>query len=351
MEAGTSFGAPTPREVELAEAICGALPSVESVRLVSSGTEAVMSAIRLARAATSRPRILKFEGCYHGHADSLLVGAGSGVATLGIPGSPGVPPAFTELTVQAPFNDLAAVEAAFARWGGEIAAVLVEPVAGNMGCVLPEPGFLAGLRAVCDRHGSLLVFDEVMTGFRVAWGGAQLRYGVRPDLTCLGKVIGGGFPAAAYGGRRELMKQIAPEGPVYQAGTLSGNPVAVAAGLETLRRLAARGVYEALEEKSRSLTSGLSAAAEEAGVELTTAFAGGMLGFFFHPGPVTNFEEAKKSNAARFRRFFASMLGSGIYLPPSPFEALFVSLAHGPREIRRTLEAAAKALRLAARLR
>ncbi len=231
---GTSFGAPTELEVELAERICGALPSVQMVRLVNSGTEATMSALRLARAATGRPRILKFEGCYHGHADALLVGAGSGVATLGIPGSPGVPPAFVELTVQVPYNDLEAVEEAFRRYPEEIACVIVEPVAGNMGCVPPDPGFLPGLRELCDRHGALLVFDEVMTGFRVAWGGAQRRYRVRPDLTCLGKVIGGGLPAAAYGGRRELMRRVAPAGPVYQAGTLSGNPLAVAAALETL---------------------------------------------------------------------------------------------------------------------
>jgi glutamate-1-semialdehyde 2,1-aminomutase len=234
---GTSFGAPTEAEVEIAEVVCSALPSVQQVRFVSSGTEATMSAIRLARAATGRTRILKFDGCYHGHSDALLVGAGSGVATLGIPGSPGVPEAFTELTVRAPYNDLAAVESAFCRFGDELACVLVEPVAGNMGCIPPLPGFLQGLRELCDRHGALLVFDEVMTGFRVAWGGAQRRYRVRPDLTCLGKVIGGGLPSAAYAGRRELMREIAPSGPVYQAGTLSGNPLATAAGLETLRLL------------------------------------------------------------------------------------------------------------------
>jgi glutamate-1-semialdehyde 2,1-aminomutase len=346
---GTSFGAPTEREVELAEEVCRALPSVEKVRFVSSGTEASMSAIRLARAATGRDRILKFEGCYHGHVDALLVGAGSGVATLGIPGTPGVPTSFAELTVQAPFNDLAAVEAALRRWRGEIACILVEPVAGNMGCVPPEPGFLEGLRALATRHGALLVFDEVMTGFRVAFGGAQARYRVRPDLTILGKIVGGGLPAAAYGGRRDLMQRIAPEGPVYQAGTLSGNPLAMAAGLATLRELRKPGTYEALEARARTLTDGLAEAAAEAGVELTTAAVGGMFGFFFHPGPVRNFEEAKKSHAERFRVFFHAMLDAGIYLAPSAYEAGFVSLAHRPADVATTLAAARKAMLRAAR--
>ncbi len=348
---GTSFGAPTGAEVEMAELVCEALPSVQQVRFVSSGTEAAMSAIRLARAATGRKRVLKFEGCYHGHTDALLVGAGSGVATLGIPGSPGVPEEFVRLTVQAPYNDLAAVQAAFERHGAELACVLVEPVAGNMGCVLPEPGFLEGLRALCDADGALLIFDEVMTGFRVAWGGAQRRYRVRPDLTCLGKVVGGGLPAAAYGGRRALMRQIAPQGPVYQAGTLSGNPLAMAAGLATLRALQQPGVYERLEDTARALTAGLSEAAAETGVELTTAAVGGMFGFFFHPGPVRSFEDAKKAHGARFRRFFAAMLEGGVYLAPSPFEAGFVSLAHGRRELAATLEAARAAFRKAARVR
>jgi glutamate-1-semialdehyde 2,1-aminomutase len=348
---GTSFGAPTELEVEFAETLCRALPGMDRVRMVSSGTEATMSAIRLARAATGRDRILKFDGCYHGHVDSLLVGAGSGVATLGIPGSPGVPAAMTELTVQAPYNDLEAVEGAFRRWPGEIAAVLVEPVAGNMGCVPPEPGFLPGLRELCTRHGALLVFDEVMTGFRVAWGGAQRRYRVKPDLTCLGKVVGGGLPAAAYGGRRELMSQVAPEGPVYQAGTLSGNPLAVAAGLATLQELEKPGVYEGLEQRSRRLAEGLAALAREIGVELSTAHVGGMFGFFFHPGPVRSFDDARKAHAGRFRKFFAAMLAEGIYLAPSPYEAGFVSTAHRPADLGRTLEAAARALRLAARVR
>jgi glutamate-1-semialdehyde 2,1-aminomutase len=319
------------------------------VRFVSSGTEAAMSAIRLARAATGRKKILKFDGCYHGHADALLVGAGSGVATLGIPGSPGVPEEFVRLTVQAPYNDLAAVEAAFRLHGPELACVIVEPVAGNMGCVPPKQGFLEGLRELCDRAGALLVFDEVMTGFRVAWGGAQALYGIRPDLTCLGKVVGGGLPAAAYGGRRELMREIAPSGPVYQAGTLSGNPLAVAAGLETLRRLSKRGVYEALGTRARTLADGLAERAQAAGVELTTAAVGGMFGFFFHPGPVANFDDAKKSDAPRFRRFFAGMLARGVYLAPSAYEAGFVSLAHGERELSATLRAAEAALGAAAR--
>jgi glutamate-1-semialdehyde 2,1-aminomutase len=348
---GTSFGAPTEAETELAEAIRQALPSVERVRMVSSGTEAAMSALRLARAATGRPRILKFDGCYHGHADALLVGAGSGVATLGIPGSPGVPQAFSELTVQAPYNDLDAVASAFERWGREIAAVIVEPVAGNMGFVLPQPGFLEGLRGLCDAHGALLIFDEVMTGFRVAYGGAQTRFGVRPDLTCLGKVVGGGLPAAAYGGRGDLMAKIAPEGPVYQAGTLSGNPLAVAAGLETLRQLRRPGVYERLEACASALVVGLKEAADEVGVELTAGSLGGMFGFFFHPGPVRNFEEAKKANSERFTVFFASMLEQGVYLAPSPFEAGFVSLAHRPQDVRKTIAAARVALRRAARVR
>jgi len=351
MARGTSFGAPTELEVELAEALCRALPSVDRVRMVSSGTEATMSAIRLARGATRRERILKFDGCYHGHVDSLLVGAGSGVATLGIPGSPGVPEAMAGLTVQAPYNDLDAVEDAFRRWPDALAAVLVEPVAGNMGCVLPEPGFLAGLRELCTRHGALLIFDEVMTGFRVAWGGAQRLYRVKPDLTCLGKVVGGGLPAAAYGGRRELMKQVAPEGPVYQAGTLSGNPLAMAAGLETLRQLERPGVYEGLAARSTRLSDGLAALARDAGVELCTTQCGGMFGFFFHPGPVRSFEDVRKAHGARFRKFFTAMLDQGVYLAPSPFEAAFVSTAHRPRDLARTLEAAALALRRAARVR
>jgi glutamate-1-semialdehyde 2,1-aminomutase len=351
MAAGTSFGAPTELEVELAETVCGALPGVERLRLVSSGTEASMSALRLARAATGRKRVLKFSGCYHGHADALLVGAGSGVATLGIPGSPGVPAEFTDLTIQAPFNDLAAVADAFVRWGDEIACVIVEPIAGNMGLVQPVPGFLEGLRELCDQRGALLLFDEVMTGFRVAWGGAQTLYGVTPDLTCLGKVVGGGLPAAAYGGRRDLMEQVAPAGPVYQAGTLSGNPLATAAGIATLRALQRAGTYERLAETTRRLAQGLRALADELGVELATGSVGGMFGFFFHPGPVECFEAARKSHEGRFRRFFRSMLEQGVYLPPSPFEACFASLAHRARDVEATLSAARVALGRAARIR
>ncbi len=351
MKLGTSFGAPTPRESDLAETVRRVLPSVEKLRLVSSGTEATMSALRLARGVTGRARILKFDGCYHGHSDGLLVGAGSGVATLGIPGSPGVPKAMTDLTIVAPYNDLAATRAAFERWGGEIAAVIVEPVAGNMGCVLPVPGFLAGLRSLCDEFGALLVFDEVMTGFRVARGGAQRLYRVKPDLTTLGKVVGGGLPAAAYGGRRDLMSRIAPEGDIYQAGTLSGNPLAVAAGLTTLRLLEAKGVYETLAKTSNALATGLSALAAEQGIPFSAVSVGGMFGFFFHPGPVESFAQAQQSDAARFRAFFASMLESGIYLAPSPYEAAFVSLAHRPADVDRTLEAARKAFRRSARAR
>ena len=344
---GTSFGAPTELEVELAELLCSALPGLEQVRMVSSGTEAAMSALRLARAATGRARILKFEGCYHGHSDALLVGAGSGVATLGIPGSPGVPEAFVRLTLQAPYNDVEAVDAAFDRWGSELACVIVEPVAGNMGLVPPVPGFLERLRERCDRAGALLVFDEVISGFRVGWGGAQGRYGVVPDLTVLGKIIGGGLPAAAYGGRADLMRQVAPEGPVYQAGTLSGNPLAMAAGLATLRRLAQPGSYERLEALSTRLASGLRERAGKAGVELCTAAVGGIFGFFFHPGPVTRFEEVLRQREDRFRAFFASMLDAGVYLAPSPYECGFVSLAHTDAEIEQTLDAAERALRIA----
>jgi glutamate-1-semialdehyde 2,1-aminomutase len=350
MERGTGFGAPTELEVELAELVCEALPGVEQVRMVSSGTEAAMSALRLARAATGRARILKFEGCYHGHSDALLVGAGSGVATLGIPGSPGVPEAFVELTISAPYNDVAAVAAAFERWGRELACVIVEPVAANMGLVLPQPGFLAALREHCDRSGALLVFDEVITGFRVAWSGAQGRYGVVPDLTVLGKIVGGGLPAAAYGGRADLMRQIAPAGPVYQAGTLSGNPLAMAAGLATLRRLREPGTYERLESLATRIATGLGERARKQGVELCTAAVGGIFGFFFHPGPVTCFEQARGSHAGRFRAFFAAMLDAGVYLAPSPYECGFVSLAHGDAEIEATLAAAEGALRRAARV-
>jgi glutamate-1-semialdehyde 2,1-aminomutase len=349
MASGTSFGAPTPRESDLAEAIRRALPSIQKVRMVSSGTEATMSALRLARGVTGRPRILKFDGCYHGHSDGLLVGAGSGVATLGIPGSPGVPQAMTDLTIIAPFNDLAATRKAFRRWGKDIAAIIVEPIAGNMGCIPPVAGFLEGLREICDEFGALLIFDEVMTGFRVAPGGAQRLYKMKPDLTTLGKVVGGGLPAAAYGGRKDLMARIAPEGDVYQAGTLSGNPLAVAAGLATLEMLEAPGVYHTLSERSSRLMQGLEERAATHGVPLTTRSIGGMFGFFFHAGPVDSFAEAQQSDAAAFRRFFAAMLEQGIYLAPSPYEAGFVSLAHKKADIAQTLEAADVALAKVAR--
>ena len=350
MAKGTSFGAPTPIESDLAEAICDAVPSIKQVRMVSSGTEATMSAIRLARAVTGRDRVLKFDGCYHGHSDGLLVGAGSGVATLGIPGSPGVPRAMTDLTVQAPYNDLLAVEGAFARWGGEIACVIVEPIAGNMGFVPPQPGFLQGLRKICSKNGAILIFDEVMTGFRVHPGSAQTLFGVKPDLTCLGKVVGGGMPAAAYGGRKDLMARVAPAGDVYQAGTLSGNPLAMAAGLATLRELQKPELWEKLRARSAELAQGLREIAAEAGVDFSADSAGGMLGFFFHPGPVTCFADAKNANQARFRRFFAEMLEGGVYLAPSPFEAAFVSTAHRPADIRQTLEVARGAMKKAARV-
>ncbi|MFK7895438.1 MAG: glutamate-1-semialdehyde 2,1-aminomutase [Myxococcota bacterium] len=344
MKEGTSFGAPTPRETDLAEAIRSVLPSVQKVRMVSSGTEATMSALRLARGVTGRNRILKFDGCYHGHSDGLLVGAGSGVATLGIPGSPGVPKAMTDLTIVAPYNDLAATRRAFERWGKDIAAIIVEPIAGNMGCIPPVAGFLKGLRALCDEFGAILIFDEVMTGFRVARGGAQRLYKVKPDLTTLGKVVGGGLPAAAYGGRKDLMSRIAPEGDVYQAGTLSGNPLAVAAGLATLELLEAGGVYEKLSATTEELAKGLSSLGEELGIPISTRAIGGMFGFFFHPGPVNSFVDAQQSDAARFKRFFKKMLEQGVYLAPSPYEAGFVSLAHTKRDVKSTLEAARKAL-------
>jgi glutamate-1-semialdehyde 2,1-aminomutase len=351
MKRGTSFGAPTALEIELAERICAAVPGVEKVRMVSSGSEATMSALRLARGATGRDRILKFEGCYHGHSDGLLVNAGSGLATLGIPGSPGVPSAYAKLTVQAKYNDLAAVDRAFDRWGKDLAAVIVEPFAGNMGFVPPLPGFLEKLRKRCDRAGVLLIFDEVITGFRVAYGGAQQLLGVTPDLTCLGKVVGGGLPAAAYGGRRELMDQMAPDGPIYQAGTLSGNPLAMAAGDATLRRLARPGTYESLARKSRLLADGLQQRADAAGVDFTSAAVGGVLGFFFHPGPVRNFDEAKQAHEGRFRAFFHSMLEQGFYLAPSAYECAFVSLAHKRAELDATLAAAEVAMARCARIR
>jgi len=334
---GTSFGAPTEAEVQLAEAIRDAVPSMEMVRLVNSGTEATMSAIRLARGFTGRDLIVKFEGCYHGHVDSLLVKAGSGIATLGIPDTRGVPKAFSDTTIALPYNSPDAIEQAFRAHGDHIAAVIVEPVAGNMGCVPPLPGYLEALRAISARHGALLVFDEVMTGFRVAFGGAQRRYAIRPDLTTVGKVIGGGLPVGAYGGRRDIMSLIAPQGPVYQAGTLSGNPLAVAAGLAMLRHLKAHPeIYDRLE----TLAGRLCAAAQP-GVAVNRV--GSMFTFFFTEGPVTDYESAKRSDTARFGRFFRAMLDRGIYLAPSQFEAAFLSAAHTEEDIRKTIAAAHEA--------
>jgi glutamate-1-semialdehyde 2,1-aminomutase len=338
---GTSYGAPTEGEVEMAALIARAMPSMEMVRLVSSGTEAAMSAIRLARGATGRDLVVKFDGCYHGHADSLLVKAGSGGATFGVPDSRGVPAALAALTVALPFNDLDAVERFMAARGGEVAAVIVEPVAGNMGVVPPARGYLQGLRDLCSRHGALLIFDEVITGFRVGPGGAQGRYGVRADLTCLGKIIGGGLPVGAYGGRRELMEQVAPLGGVYQAGTLSGNPLAVAAGLATLRALENPEVYRRLDVLGARLESGLVEAAVHAGVPLTVNRVGSMLTAFFSGAPVVDLASAKRSDTARYARFFHGMLARGVFLAASQFEAAFVSLAHTGED----LEAAGRAAR------
>jgi glutamate-1-semialdehyde 2,1-aminomutase len=344
---GTSFGAPTEAEVEIAERVIQAVPSVEMVRFVNSGTEAVMSALRLARAATARDRIVKFEGCYHGHSNELLVAAGSGVATLGIPGTAGVTEGAARDTLALPYNDLGAVEAAFEAHPGEIAAVVLEPAAANMGLVLPQPGFLEGLRALCDEHETVLIFDEVITGFRVALGGAQAHFGVVPDLTTFGKVIGGGLPVGAYGGRRSLMERIAPEGDVFQAGTLSGNPVAVAAGLATLDLLEREGVYEGLTEAAATLAEGFAKLAEEAGVEVTTCSLGGIFGFFFCAEPVIDYAGAQAADGRRYAAFFQVMLEQGIYLAPSPFEVAFVTTAHGSEEIAATLEAARRAFRKA----
>jgi glutamate-1-semialdehyde 2,1-aminomutase len=341
---GTSYGAPTAAEVDLAEAITAAYPSMEMVRLVSSGTEAAMSAIRLARGATARDVIVKFDGGYHGHADSLLVRAGSGGATFGVPDSAGVPAALAALTLTVPYNDLDAVRDLFRARGKDIAAVIVEPVAGNMGVVLPAPGFLAGLREVTAAHDALLIFDEVITGFRVAYGGAQELYGVRADLTCLGKIIGGGLPVGAYGGRRDLMERIAPLGPVYQAGTLSGNPLAVAAGLTTLKALRDRDVYARLDALGARLEHGFRTAAEKAGVPATVNRVGSMLTAFFCAGPVTDYTTAKQADRERYARYFHAMLKRGVYLAPSQFEAAFVSLAHSEADIDAAGRAAIEAL-------
>ncbi|MEW6728764.1 MAG: glutamate-1-semialdehyde 2,1-aminomutase [Pseudomonadota bacterium] len=340
-ERGLSFGAPTAIETRMADLLCEIVPSLEMVRMTSSGTEATMSAIRLARGYTGRDTIIKFEGCYHGHGDSLLVKAGSGMLTLGVPSSPGVPAALAQHTLTLEYNNLAQVEQVFAEKGGEIACVIVEPVAGNMNCIPPKPGFLEGLRAVCTRYGAVLIFDEVMTGFRVALGGAQEHYGVMPDLTTLGKVVGGGMPVGAFGGRREIMEYIAPLGPVYQAGTLSGNPVAMAAGLATMELIMEPGFYETLAARTQNLCDGLREAAKEAGIPFTTNNVGGMFGFFFtDKGTVETFADVGQCDIERFKRFFHAMLDEGIYLAPSAFEAGFVSGAHSCQDIDTTVETA-----------
>jgi glutamate-1-semialdehyde 2,1-aminomutase len=348
---GTSFGAPTEAEINLATVITSALPAVEMVRFVNSGTEATMSAIRLARAATGRELIVKCIGCYHGHADGLLVQAGSGALTLGTPSSPGVPASTTASTISVHYNDLAAAKEVFAKYAGKIAAFCVEPVAGNMGLVAPADGYLKGLRELCDADGALLLFDEVMTGFRVAWGGAQVRFNIRPDITCLGKVIGGGLPCAAYGASRKIMELVSPVGPVYQAGTLSGNPLAMACGLATLDIMKEPGAYDTLELRSGNLAEGLIDAAAETGVPVAVNRVGSMIGLFFvkEAGKqVLNFADATDSDTDRFAKFFHAMLDAGVYLAPSQYEALFVGLAHDDEAIERTIDAASKAFRAVA---
>ncbi len=342
---GTSFGAPTELEVTLARMVKKAFPSMEMMRMVSSGTEATMSAIRLARGFTKRDKILKFDGCYHGHADSLLVKAGSGVATFGLPDSPGVPADLAKLTLTTAYNDLAAVRDLAKRQGEQLACIIVEPVAGNMGCVPPAPGFLAGLREVCDQYGIVLILDEVMTGFRVSSGGAQKIYGVKPDLTCLGKVIGGGLPVGAFGGKREIMEKLAPIGPIYQAGTLSGNPLAMTAGIETLKALARPGVYKTLEKLTAELELGLREVTTEAGVPATFNRVGSMFTTFFTNTPVRDFTSAKTADTGLFGRYFRSMIKHGVNLAPSQFEAAFMSLAHTRADIAKTVEAARKSLK------
>jgi len=354
---GASFGMPTEAETQLAQAVVDAVPSVEVVRFVNSGTEAVMSAIRLARGATNRPKIVKCTGCYHGHSDSLLVQAGSGATTLGVPSSPGVPESITSNTLLIPYNDLDAVREVFQGHRNQIACLVVEPVAGNMGCIPPAPGvgpngqgYLHGLRELCDQFDVLLIFDEVMTGFRVAFGGAQSLYGITPDLTCLGKIIGGGLPCAAYGGREDLMRQISPDGPIYQAGTLSGNPLAMAAGLATLQALQEDGVYEQLESTSARLEAGLRDAANAANVPIYLTRVGSMLGLFFSETPITHYEQALTCNTDRFAAFFNSMLDNGIILAPAQYEAWFVSTAHDEAAIEKTIKASEVAFTAASKV-
>ncbi|HVF16758.1 MAG TPA: glutamate-1-semialdehyde 2,1-aminomutase [Steroidobacteraceae bacterium] len=342
---GLSFGAPTQLETQVAKKICELIPSIELVRMVSSGTEATMSAIRLARGFTGRHKIVKFEGCYHGHSDSLLVKAGSGALTLGVPTSPGVPPEMAAHTITLAYNDIAQVQQTFNDMGRDIACIIVEPVAGNMNCVLPVPGFLEALRSVCDQHGTVLIFDEVMTGFRVALGGAQALYSIKPDLTTLGKIVGGGMPVGAFGGKREIMEQISPLGPVYQAGTLSGNPIAMAAGLATLEGISEPGFHQRLAERTTQLVEGLTTAARTANIPFSTNQVPGMFGLFFtEKSPVRYFREVMACDVERFKKFFHGMLDAGVYLAPSAFEAGFVSAAHTPADVDQTIAVARKVL-------
>ncbi|MBI2081970.1 MAG: glutamate-1-semialdehyde 2,1-aminomutase [Deltaproteobacteria bacterium] len=343
LKKGTSYGAPTETEVELAQEVCEAFPSIEKVRFVNSGTEAVMGAVRVARGFTKRKRIVKFDGCYHGHADFLLVQAGSGAATLGVPNSAGVPEEFASLTLVANFNDVASVERHFQKFPGEIAAVIVEPIVGNMGVILPRRDFLTSLKKLCQREGALLIFDEVMTGFRVAYGGVQELYRVSPDLTTLGKIIGGGFPVGAYGGRREIMGLVAPEGPVYQAGTLSGNPVAMTAGLATLKVLKKKKPYAFLNTLTQKLTQGLEEVAKAKNISVKVERAGSMFTLFFTEKEILDAESARSCDTKRFAKFFHGMLENGVYLPPSQFEAAFVSMGHSEKDIEKTVKAAEKA--------
>jgi glutamate-1-semialdehyde 2,1-aminomutase len=342
VEHGSSFGAPTQLETTLAKLICRAMPSIEMVRFVNSGTEATMSAIRLARAFTGRSKVVKFAGCYHGHSDGLLAKAGSGMATLGIPTSPGVPAAVTADTLVAPYNNVEAVEQLFKDFASDIAAVIVEPIAGNMGVVLPQPGFLERLRSLTRQYGALLIFDEVITGFRVAYGGAQQLYGVTPDLTCLGKIIGGGLPVGAYGGRRDIMQMVAPSGPVYQAGTLAGNPLAMTAGIETITILKESGAYQELEKKTSLLEKGIIQAANKVGVDIQLPRVGSMFTVFFATDPVTDYDTAIRADTSLYAQFFHHMLSQGIYFPPSQFEAAFVSAAHTHKDIQSTIDSAQK---------
>jgi glutamate-1-semialdehyde 2,1-aminomutase len=345
VEAGTSYGAPTALEVELAELVLKAYPSMDKVRMVNSGTEATMSAIRVARGFTGRDKIIKFEGCYHGHADGLLVKAGSGAMTFGVPDSPGVPKSYAKNTITLPFNDRAALKKTIEKEGASIACVILEPVVGNVGCVLPKPGFLEAVRKMTKKFGIVLIFDEVMTGFRVSFGGAQAYYGISPDMTCLGKVIGGGLPVGAYGGRKEIMAMVSPEGPVYQAGTLSGNPLAMTAGIETLKELAKKGVYAEIEKKSAMLEEGLADSARRAGVRTRFYRAGSMFCTYFTDREVFDYRTAKTADTAQFSKFFAGMLRRGVNIAPSQFEAGFMSLAHTERDIERTAKAAYEAFR------